>query len=601
MSRNLNNITQTNGYNVIKPFIEREWSDMYQAMSKQGTGEVGKIIPVFERELIPGQKVSINQTVSIQFTPWMTNLMHELKGELMTFFVPYRICAFMRPAEDYGDESDKDEREEADHLKWAAFITGGKTGKVNLKLPTFSLQKAKHAKNGNLEETLIDYFGMPTHITSSTTAEENQPNVLALNAYNLIYNTKLRNPDFTDWKNMIIDDNTTETKIAETIDTATAYWNADRFTRARAMQSRGVTPTIPIGNKLIELYHEYTYNNNVALGSEVVTRHRYPGSLPAEGAGAGINLNRIVDADEKQTILFTTPGAETTGGTSSGKDILGNVSGLRVDKHTIPANTLTTGLDLNEFLYQMGIMRYQTNMARIEPRLTDFLQSHFGIIPQDSRFDEPEFISSESFGIGVDTVTATATTTAGEGQGTYQGNITSQGWGAGNNLKKKFTAQEHGLLMTVMIIRPMGVYEGGLDRYLWGSRTRFDFVLPELVNLPDEKIYKGELHFTGVEADDKDLFGWEQMYDFFRTMTNKVTGKLRPSIPSGGLPTYTLARYFASISDVELNDQFLKCEPEMNRIKQYRTQPDFIFFVRTEMKTAIMLPIVNDPINLGIN
>ena len=51
----------------------------------------------------------------------------------------------------------------------------------------------------------------------------------------------------------------------------------------------------------------------------------------------------------------------------------------------------------------------------------------------------------------METVTATATTTSGDLDNTYQGNISSQGWGSGNS-KKLYTAQEHGIIMTLMIL-----------------------------------------------------------------------------------------------------------------------------------------------------
>ena len=595
MPRNLNNITQTNGYTITKPNIKQEWSSIYMAKTNQGTGNCGKIIPVYTRELIPGQTIDLQQDVAIQFTPFLTNLFHEIKGELITYFVPYRICAFMRDTE----EIDGEIKEEADQLKWESYITGGKNGRDNNTLPyKYWGQMLERAKNAghSLTHTLMDYFGMPIHQMTGTggTSNDSTVNCLPFNAYNLIYNTKLRNPDFTPWKQMIMSGTNAEREF-NAYSVATAYWNADRFTRARAMQQRGIAPNIPINSTLIELAHELT---SQAVRDEINARKNI-----AEISSSGLSNNEpgitITTNDNKAT--FTQYGADTAGGGASG--FYGNKSELTIAKHQIEAGTITAQLNLNEFLYDLGILQYEANMARIKPRYTDFLNSQFGIIPEDSRFQEPEWLSSNSFAIGIDTNQATATgsaTISSETVTTRQGEITSQAWGGGQKMKTKYKALEHGLVMTLMIIRPMGVYEGGLERFWEGKRTRFSFPLPETVNLPDQEITHGELHFTGVVSEDTKLFGWETIHDQYRTETNQVCGLLRPS-EQNGLASYTLARYFADGIEGTIDDAFLKCNPNMERIKQYTNQPDFIFFVRTENRTAMPIPLINQPINLGIN
>ena len=592
MPRNLNNITQTNGYTITKPNIKQEWSSVYMAKTNQGTGNCGKIIPVYTRELIPGQTIDLQQDVAIQFTPFITNLFHEIKGELITYFVPYRICAFMRPSETIDEEV----KEEADQLKWESYITGGKNGQDNQKLPAVSLSHFKKAAGGSLIGTLSDYFGMPTHChTSSAWTDEEYKkvkiNALAHNAYNLIYNTKLRNPDFTPWKRITFTNSNVEAQNKEINEVATAYWNADRFTRARAMQQRGIAPNIPINSTLIKLAHELTATNS---GTSTMPTNREPNVtltgdvISSQGNPDTLSLGHM-STDDTQTYM-------TTGTTN-----------IQIKDHQIPAGTITAELNLNEFLYDIGILQYEANMARIKPRYTDFLNSQFGIIPEDSRFQEPEWLSSNSFAIGIDTNSATATGEYNAGtaeQPNYihsrQGEITSQAWGGGRKMKTKYKALEHGLIMTLMIIRPLSVYEGGLERFWEKDRTRFSFPLPETVNLPDQKITHGEIYFTGDDEEDKKLFGWEAIHDQYRTETNQVCGMLRPS-EQGGLASYTLARYFADGIEGTIDDSFLKCNPNMERIKQYKNQPDFIFFVRTENRTAMPIPLINQPINLGIN
>lgn len=581
MPRNLNNITQTNGYTITKPNIKQEWSSIYMAKTNQGTGNCGKIIPVYIRELIPGQTIDLSQDVAIQFTPFITNLFHEIKAELITYFVPYRICAFMRPTETIDEET----KEEADQLKWESYITGGKNGQDNQTLDTMNLYHLKNTLGNNIIGTLADYFGMPTHTLNSNARTNNLPWA----AYNLIYNVKLRNPDFTPWKKMGYYTSGNDMIEANTV--ATAYWNADRFTRARAMQQRGIAPNIPINSTLIKLAHEITANNT---GTATMDTSREPkvtltgDVISSTGQPDTLSLGHMSTNNEETYI---------TAGTTN----------IQIKDHQIPAGTITAELNLNEFLYDLGILQYESNMARIKPRYTDFLNSQFGIIPEDSRFQEPEWLSSNSFAVGIDTNSATATGEYNAGTASNpnyihsrQGEITSQAWGGGKNMKTRYKALEHGIVMTLMIIRPLSVYEGGLERFWKADRTRFSFPVPETVNLPDQRITHGELHFTGDPDEDEKLFGWEAIHDQYRTETNQVCGLLRPS-EQGGLTSYTLARYFPDGITGTIDDAFLKCNPNMERIKQYPNQPDFIFFVRTENRTAMPIPLINQPINLGIN
>lgn len=584
MPRNLNNITQTNGYTVVKPNIRNIWSAMYMAKTHSSTGNCGKIIPVFHRELIPGQTVNIDQDVAIQFTPFVTNLFHEINGELISYFVPYRICAFLRDRETLDDDIEQ----EADQLKWEAYITGGKSGRDTQKLPLFSLkhlrwevENASSTTEGAKEWIggLCDYFGMPIHLPAIRGGDNGYdgplPNQLLHQAYNMIYNVKLRNPDFTSWKwTTMTGGNGAHDCQCNAV--KTAYWNADRFTRARAIQLRGAAPAIPISNETVELAIQLKGGQTTTSQTGTVSGLINP------------PLTTVNQDDGSVTIGVTGQGSFQ--GSSSP-----NIKGTA----TIPENIMNSSLNLNELLYNIGILQYETNMARVKPRYTDFLNSQFGIIPQDSRFQEPEWVSSNSFNVGIDTITATATTDADETA--KQGNITSQAWGGGRSLRSEYRAQEHGVFMTLMIIKPKSVYEGGLERMLWSTRTRFDFPIPELMNLPDQKIYRGELKYTATE-NDTELFGWEQIFDEYRTMTNQVTGMLRPSLygntTNPGLSTYTLARFFQE-APTTINEDFLLCKPDMKRIKQYQNQPDFIFFVRSEMRTAIPMPMITNPINIA--
>lgn len=590
MSRNLNNITQNNGYNVMKPQIPEYWSDQFKASTHQTTGDVGKIIPIYWRECIPGEKINMNHDIAIQFTPFMTNVMHEFKGEIMDFFVPYRIAAFLRTTETI----DGEEREEGDQLKWDAFITGGLSGNDTQRIPSFGAYQAKvnMATAGiPITQSLLDYFYNLQNVTGyPQSGRDLGISYLKCNVYNLIYNECLRNPDITPFKRMLLSSGMTAADQAEIFTTATGYWLNDRYTRARKTQIRGAMPEFPISSEEFTKYAEWEQRLETSVGG-----------------GAAIKTTGLDTSTITSEVPSILPFAEEPGGPKTKLSIgmmstdqdnkLAGIPSTISAKVKIPSISAT--LNYTDFLYTLAQLKYMANNSRIKPRYTDFLRYRWGVIPEDSRMQEPEWINSFSFDIAIDTIESTsggARPSGGTGSD-YQGNITSQAWGFGNQNKNAiYECKEHGMWMSLLIVRPGNVYEGGLEKIDRPDRDRFDFPIPEYVNLPDEKILSSELYYTGSKDDDT-LLGYESIYDYYRTETNRVSGYFRPSM-SGGLGTYTLARSFEN--PVTLNDSFLLCKPEMQRIKQYPNQPDMLIFHRETIQEAINLPIINDPVAVKV-
>ena len=144
MAMNVNKINQNNDYSMGKPKIDREYSAIRMAASYQGTGDMGYLIPAHVHEMLPSQKISLNQSIGLQFNPFVSNLFHEINGEMLSYFVSFRLL---------WDE-------------WETFITGGIDGEDATEHPTMSLKELWEDTNVTVEDrtligTLADYFGMP--------------------------------------------------------------------------------------------------------------------------------------------------------------------------------------------------------------------------------------------------------------------------------------------------------------------------------------------------------------------------------------------------------------------------------------------------------
>ena len=209
--------------------------------------------------------------------------------------------------------------------------------------------------------------------------------------------------------------------------------------------------------------------------------------------------------------------------------------------------------------------------------------ARWGVTIQDARYQYAQIVDANTISISQNGITQTAPQ---QGESTAQGNITGQGWGNGGG-KTKFYAPEHGVLITLLQIRPSNAYELGFEAQ-YQKETRFDYPTPELVDTPDVPIYAKEL---APNAPNDQILGYKGIYDEYRTKFNKVTGLLRPSL-RGSLAVKTLARSWDDEIDME---SVVKCEPQMSRIKQFPSQPDFTMITQTQILTNVPIPYVNDP------
>lgn len=543
MAVNVSKMGNNNSYSTNLKQVENEWGSFNLNESKCGSGDMGTLIPIYERELLPGQKISINNNIALQFMPFVTNLFHRIKGEVMTYFIPYRLL----------------------WDKWEDFITGGKDGLDKSKIPKINIrvEPGPTAKREDLLHTLIDYFGMPLTIQPPATTDDNQPDALIFNAYNLVYDEHIKNID--------VEPNDTDPN-SKTV--KRAYWENDYFTKARIFQERGVVPTVPISDELEQLEHKIT---KTKVTDTTEYDYAYTTELVDETSGNTERDNKSITPRLKGK---NSGGAETT---------YGDYTQYVLEDHELS----NLGMNINDLLQAISIMKYQTANARVQPRYIEQLKMRFGIYPQDARLNRPEFLGTSYFGIGTQTVTQTS---VGDNGQTQQGNITGQAWGSGQNLSAQYTAQEHGIIMQIMCIRPVTVYEGGLDK-MWNHKTKFEFYTPEFRNLPDTALTKGELYYNGRTELDDELFGWQGIYEHYRVAKNKVTGYLRPSL-KGKFKTYTLARFWES--NPQLNETFLHCNPDKARIMQYPDEPTFIFFVESQVNTAAPIPLQADPTRMDI-
>lgn len=674
----VNKINQNNQYSLQNPKITKKYSTLKMRETIQSSGNVGYLIPLTIHECLPSERVRLSHNFNAQFTPFVTNILHEINAEILTYFVPYRIIwneweKFITGCDEENDLIDgtievdlpkisieqynkakaqldvvqKDNIENLPkkidnicdeinvvfaemqkeiypseepvvlvkgsyNLNWEgtqgllwraglatllwAMSESGKTpiGIERENIRHFFLADANNGSNPptrtKLREDLVqmalvaidkvlnkenvgslpDYYGFPISLETTyfyTLAKGNNqtgggflydwatqyPNLfskeaielgakkiekmpISLNyrAYNKIYNDWIRQ---IDWE---------PRRDVEDLSLAKGNYAYDIFTRARRYQLRGAMPKVPIN-----------LNNMSAQIISDVT----PDISSQE-------YLQIYDETGKVRIR-----SASTDGTPNG-----NV--------TINKNAEINGegnWDILDMVTPAGLLNYYMANARIKPRYSNQLLARWGVEIQDARFQYAQILSANKIQISQNGITQTAPQV---GESTLQGNITGQAWGSGGG-NTKFYAPEHGVLISLLLMKPANAYELGYDAQYYKT-SKFDYPTPELIDTPDVPIYASEL---APNAEEDVILGWKGIYDEYRTKFNKVTGLLRPSIRSS-LGAKTLARFWDD--EITMQD-LIKINAPMDRIKQFIDQPDFTFIVQSQFKNTVPIPYVNDP------
>lgn len=555
MPLNINTINQNNSNTTQNIDIQRDKSSLNINWTIEGTINVGYYVPTMIREVMPTTRIKLRQSFSMQFFPFVSQLLHKFYCTTHTFFVPYRLL-------------------EEDPKKWQDFIQGGIEGNNSYELPSWSIKTEKEKRNDKtLLHTLPDYLTFPIDQNVENEGKEAtyKPLLYPIRAYNKIYNMHFRNPDLQE-----------EEVDQDSMELQKCFWTRDYFTASKRWQIRGAIPIVPLSGELkhlIEINNGVRYNVGTgATNTDIIANI------------AGFNGNNTV---------VTTEGVVYDGNEQTWNNYdSSNDGGVRKNfKATILPHNLrddtesTAGFSLIDMIQASGIMSMLINNNNIRYFYNDYLMAIYGAPNQQLLLDMPKKIATTTFKVDSQGVVQTSYGDASSGQ-TPQGHITTMA-SANDIHTAEYTANDWGVIMTIVEIRPATVYSQGLKRML-STRNRFEFARPELVNMPRRAITMGEIFYTGTKADNE-TFSWTEKDDEYRTEINSVVGLLRPSVDQN-LNSFTLSRYFAEAPQFNLD--FIQCNADMERVKQYTKLPDAYFIVENDIDEIQPIPMQPDTASL---
>lgn len=392
---------------------------------------------------------------------------------------------------------------------WEDFITGGSDGEGGSSgaFPYITTPTTP----GVVESSLADYLGIPPGLIST------QVSALPFRSYGLIFNEWYRDEDLVTPLTVSTasgSDTTTNTTLQA------IAWEKDYFTSARPWPQKGPDVTLPLGTS-----------------APVATTQTASGYVDVIN-GAGNRRNMRPDVTTARIHMVDT--ALESGSLPLYADL-----------------SSATAVDVNTVREAFALQRYQEARARYGSRYTEYLR-YLGVRSSDARLQRPEYLGGGKQTISFSEVLQTGVTTAGNEDGV--GNMKGHGLAAMRSNRYRRFFEEHGLVISLLSVRPRTMYPDGLEK-MWLRRTKEEYWQKELELIGQQEVLNQEAY--ALDSGPTDVFGYQDRYAEYRHIYSKVSGAFRST-----LDFWHLARLFGS--DITLNGSFVTCAPDP-RIFQVET------------------------------
>lgn len=477
------------------------------------TAKMGQLIPVAWFETLPGDTIQHATSALIRCAPLVTPVMHPVHVRFHHWFVPNRLL----------------------WSNWQNFITGGPDGLNASAHPYFTTSALSGASGNNAGvSTLADYLGIPTAGLPGAV----KVSALPFRAYDLIWNEFYRDEDLQTALTVSTGDGADSTSNTALQNIS---WEKDYLTSSRPWVLKGASVTLPMGGtapvvgtgKTMGIW-DGTAIKGVAANSSSQMQP-FVNAYNVNAGTGGVNAGGVPTAGVGLGVPTAAQG----------------LSGMVADLSS------ATGIDINTVRHAFALQRFEEARARYGSRYSEYLR-YLGVRSSDQRLQRPEYLGGGRQTIQFSEVLQTGGTSTGAQTGV--GTMAGHGISAMRTNRYRRFFEEHGIVMTLMSVRPKTMYTQrtkrgfirGVDStYLGTTGTKEDYWQRELQHI-------GQQGINGLEADAQvgaaTTFGYQDRYDEYRREESSVSGAFRST-----LNTWHLSRDFGSTPS--LNSTFVSCVP----------------------------------------
>lgn len=512
------------------------------------TSAMGYICPIQCQEVLPGDSFLQDTSVFMRTMPLVAPVMHPVYVSIHSWYVPTRLL----------------------WSEFEDFITGGPDGRSAPMPPTIEFSPGKY-KIGEL----ADYLSVPEIKTNTI-----RVSALPFRAYNFIYNEKYRDQDLLSEQPVSLDsglDTTTNINLLR------AAWTKDYFTLARPFEQKGPSISVPIGAG-------QTSGNVTGITATSTVVPKENGVMRVKCAKycnfdhqTGFTLNVNLKDRNTPGAVFGFPstgdGAEQIAlNVTNPQEFIGVNTTIQGGSFTLDGNI--GKLDLRDFREAMAMQRFEEKRALYGSRYPDYLR-FLGVRPSDARLNEPEYLGGGRRTIQFSEVLQTAP--GDDPVGTLRGH----GINALKTPRFLRFFEEHGYVMSFLIIRPKPIYMNGLPK-MFSRDTKYDYWQLEYEHIGQEGIKNKELYIDHPQPDG--VFGYGNRYNEYRTHPSTVHGEFRTFYKD-----WHLARDFST--PPALNGDFITCHPD-NRIFAETTDnyDKFLCMVQNNVRARRLISKRGEPI-----
>lgn len=470
--------------------IDLSRSTFDRSSSVKTSFNAGDIVPFFLEEVLPGDTFNVKSSKVVRMQTLLTPMMDNVYLDTYYFFVPNRLV----------------------WQHWKEF-NGENTESAWIPETTYEVpQITSPAGTGWDVGTIADYFGIPTGIPNLSVS------ALPFRAYALVMNEWFRDQNLQDPLVVPLDDATvsgvnTGIFVSDVAKGGKPYIAAkyhDYFTSCLPAPQKG--PDVLIPSATAGEYPVVSLNKQIdkTLNTSPVNFFA-PGSSPASPyLTMHVNNSASGSAGFFQGDSFT----ETFPVGSNYTDVA-------------PANLFAVasggiGATINQLRLAFQVQKLYERDARGGSRYIEILKSHFGVTSPDARLQRPEYLGGNRVPININQVIQQSGTQSGT---TPQGTVVgmSQTTDSHSDFIKSFT--EHGFIIGVMCARYDHTYQQGLERF-WSRKDRFDYYWPVFANIGEQAVKNKEIYAQG-NAEDDEVFGYNEAWADYRYKPNRVTGEMR--------------------------------------------------------------------------
>lgn len=525
---------------------------------KRVTTRAARLTPVLVQEAIPGDTFNGSSEILVRVAPLLAPIYDSLFLYVHFFFVPYRLL----------------------WEEWETFITGGRLG-VGIDPaeapipPYYRFQDILETHAGTFDtSSLLDYLGMPNvtalqgYGTGDFDGTGAKFDLLVPFAYQKIWMDYYRDRNFVpdDYMDFPRPSGNLYSDGDPGIYLGIKHrgWEHDYFTSALPWTQRGEEVLMPLAGQGSVTYLDTSLVRGSSGPAVPATQALGSSSLPILGQ---LELQGTGDSARIE-----------------------NIDEVLLDSSSVSINDFRSAYALQVWLERNAIGGSRYNEST---------QAHFGVRPQDSRLQRPEYIGGGKIPIRISEVVSTAYSD--DGTDTVPlANMAGHGIAYGNTNRFRYFCPEHGVILGIASITYPGTYFQGMPR--WFDRDSFlDYPWPTFAKLGEQAVYRKELYalaanFVEDENGEAPLFGYTSRYADWKHQQNSSHGLFRNE-----LLFWTLARNFTSTP--VLGDTFTIMQgQEQNRIFAVSgDQDNFWLYVNNQVLVKRCLPYFGTPNTLGFS